>query len=83
MYILKTKSSWESCTNLAHRSKRRYFLKMIFNLLPLLTITTFEDCVTSILGVVVGSEMKNIIGNYDGNRFQADKVLKDIALSRK
>lgn len=55
---------------------------MIFNLLPLLTITTFEDCVTSILGVVVGSEMKNIIGNYDGNSFQADNVLKDIALSR-
>lgn len=55
---------------------------MLSNLLPLLTITTFEDCVTSILGVVVGSEMKNVIGNYDGNSFQADKVLKDIALSR-
>lgn len=48
-------------------------LKKMFNLLPLLTITTFEDCVTSILGVVVGSEIKNILGNYDGNNFHADK----------
>lgn len=48
-------------------------LKMLSNLLPLLTITTFEDCVTSILGVVVGSEMKNILGNYDGNSFHAEK----------
>lgn len=45
-------------------------------------MTKFEDFASSIAGVVVGSEMKNIIGNYDGNSFQADKVLKDIALSR-
>lgn len=45
-------------------------------------MTKFEDFVNSIAGIVVGSEMKTILGNYDGNSFQADKVLKDIALSR-
>lgn len=42
---------------------------MIFNFLLLLIIMMFEDCVSFILGVVVGFEMKNIIGNYDGNSF--------------
>lgn len=36
-------------------------------------MTKFEDFASSIAGVVVGSGMKNILGNYDGNDFHADK----------
>lgn len=42
-------------------------------------MTKFEYFASSIAGVVVGSEMKNILGNYDGNNFHADKF-KDMTI---
>lgn len=40
------------------QDKATIFWKKIFNFLPLLIITEFVDFVSSILGIVVGSEKK-------------------------